>query len=48
MSFIKSLQKTQNECNKVIVDKLFEECVEMGASKAMVKEVCDAFEESFK
>lgn len=35
-------------CSKVIVDKLFDDCISLGTPVSMVKEVCEAFEANFK
>lgn len=33
-----------NECSKTIVNKLFDDCIELGTPRSMIKEVCTAFE----
>jgi hypothetical protein len=35
------------QCSETIVDKLFDDCIKLGTPRSMIKEVCNAFEESF-
>jgi|GEM_PF-2767489 len=35
------------QCSGTIVDKLFDDCIKLGTPRSMIKEVCNAFEESF-
>jgi len=36
-----------NECTKVIVDKLFDDCVTLGTPRSLIRETCNAFEANF-
>lgn len=47
-SLLEHYKGQYDECTKVVVDKLFDDCVKLGSTRSMSLDVCSAFSMNFE